>query len=96
LCQRKFGGGNKFRPASKIDRCIRNLISTLNTVPGRLTLSSCCGHGVYPMTIVVMDQSTGKVTELMSGKEIPRKDRFYKADVRGRYYIPEVSKPIVD
>lgn len=56
------------------------------------TLGCCCGHGKYPMTIVVKD--VGGIYEYISGKPIPRKKRFYlkEKDKEGFYYIPETLK----
>ena len=67
-----------------------NLIELLKQNQKVKPLGSCCGHFIYPMTIVVTDGE--KVWELMSGVEIPRKRNFYKLDNGGFYYIPEVMK----
>ena len=79
----------------RIDPCLKNVISLLNKRDSCMeTLSSCCGHGRYPMTIIIRD--TWKTFELFSGVEFPHdKKRFYKKDKEDFYYIPEVSKPIV-
>ena len=55
------------------------------------TLASCCGHGIYDPTIVVKDK-TGNIFEYYSSKLLgPRKrNRYYKKDNNGFYYIPEV------
>ncbi len=37
--------------SNKIDECIIPLIKWLNTHDFK-TVSSCCGHGKYPMTII--------------------------------------------
>ena len=50
-------------------------------------LACCCGHGIYPMTII-FDAGYGN-WELMSDQGIPRKKRFYIKDKQGYYYIPE-------
>ena len=73
----------------KIDTCMKDFIFRLNQ-KGIITLGCCCGHGIYPMTIVTKDD--GGIFELISGKEIPRKKRFYIKDKGGFYYIPEVTK----
>jgi len=72
---------------SEIDECMKEFIFRLNQY-GVETISCCCGHGKYPMTIVVED-SAG-IFDIVSGKEIPRKKKFYKKDKQGYYYIPEV------
>ena len=93
MCKLNKKSGNK-----KIDPCIKNFIKIINTSTIVRTLGSCCGHKKYPLTVVVefkngMSQSEGGMLypfELMSGKVIPRKKRFYKKDKQGYYYIPEV------
>jgi hypothetical protein len=72
---------------SEIDECMKYMIPILNTY-GIKTVGCCCGHGKYPMTIVVED-ALG-IFDLVSGAAIPRKKRFYKKDDEGYYYIPEV------
>ena len=87
----------------KIDECMKPLIRWLNNK--HKTILSCCGHGKYPMTVIVKegitirDKSipTGKKNiivyrEIISQKIIPRKKRFYKKDKQGYYYISETIK----
>jgi len=90
---------------TQIDKCMRPLIKYLKK-EGRNTVACCCGHGRYPMTIVVGRETsvvrtrripfniTEVITlwfeEILSGKVIPRKRRFYLKDKQGYYYIPEV------
>ena len=71
----------------RIDQSMVNLIEMINKTTHHKTLGCCCGHGKYPMTIVVKD--VVGVYELISGKSIPRKTRFYLKDKEGFYYIPE-------
>ncbi len=73
----------------RTDKCMLNLIGTLNQVPDFKVLACCCGHGKYPMTIIYKDQFSNNINELMSGKLIPRIRNFYKRDKQGYYYIPE-------
>lgn len=80
----------KKRPNARIDRCIRRLIDELNRSPFIVTLASCCGHGIYPLTIVVKDLETKRIYELLSNKTIPRTRNFYKHDGNGLYFIPEL------
>jgi len=83
-----------------IDRCMIKLVEFINTHPRINTISSCCGHGKYNMTIVIKYQTeTGidgrykwKVQELLSGIPLPMKTKYYKKDKQGYYYIPEVLK----
>jgi len=73
----------------KMDNCMVNLIKHINKYMPCKTLGCCCGHGKYPMTVVVQGK-TGLRFELLSNKLIPRKRRFYKKDKEGYYYIPEI------
>ncbi len=73
----------------RVDKCIRKLIKSL-TNHGYNTVACCCGHGIYPVTIVCKE-SNGYV-ELISGIKIPRTRNFYRLDSEGFYYIPEVNK----
>lgn len=81
--------------SGRIDKCIRNLVAALKFNPSFDVLASCCGHGRYPMTLIVRDEdaSGSVIRDLISGARIPRTRNFYRKDVRGFYYIPEVSKP---
>jgi len=75
----------------RIDKCMRKFIENLKGL-GVQTLACCCGHGKYPMTLVV-DIGFSKVLakEIFSGKQIPRKRNFYKKDKQGYYFIQEVK-----
>lgn len=81
----KFDRKNKGR---LIDPCMKMLIYNLRK-EGIETLSCCCGHGKYPMSIIIKD-SIGLKYDLCSGIFLFRKERFYRRDKSGRYYIPEV------
>ena len=72
---------------AKVDNCLAIAISNLNYY-GIRTLSSCCGHNRYPMTIIIKTD-LGNI-ELFSGLAIHRKRKFYKKDSKGYYFIPEV------
>jgi len=78
----------------RIDRCIAKLIIKLNEDIGMTTYGSCCGHGRYPMTIIVASspKKIGLKHEFCSGIQIPRTRRFYLKDKEGFYYIPEIQK----
>lgn len=84
----------KFNPKNegrRIDPCMDNLIKGINGVLDCYAfeiMGCCCGHGKYPMTIVIWG-THGRIFDLVSGKDIPRKTRFYKRDKQGVYYIPE-------
>ncbi len=73
----------------RVDACMTNIIYYLNN-HGCKTLGCCCGHGKYPMTIIHQSPN-GKIWDLMSGIEIPRKKRFYLKDKEGYYFIPELK-----
>jgi hypothetical protein len=74
---------------TRIDPCMKYLIRNLNLSFNDLrTVACCCGHGKYPMTILVKDRF-GNVYDLVSCEIINRKRRFYKRDSEGYYYIPE-------
>ena len=74
----------------KVDGCMQHLIVVLNK-PHYRTLGCCCGHGKYNASIIVKI-SDGRILDIISMKEIPRKKRFYKKDKQGYYFIPEVLK----
>ena len=77
------------RKSIRLDSCLRYIVDTLNNSDFPIkTLASCCGHGKYPMSIVVKD--VWRTWELFSGVELKRKKRFYVKDSEGFYYIPEV------
>lgn len=89
MCEKKQF---KYCP-STIDKCMQEVITNLNFMlkDKFKIVSCCCGHGIYPMTIVV-ENGDFNIVEIFSGKEIPRKKKFYKKDKKGYYYIPEVSE----
>lgn len=93
---------------TRIDPCMRVLIKNLKSLlpKDRKIVACCCGHGKYPMTIVIRntvgEKKEGVVNvyskdyfiawDLVSGVEIPRIKRFYKRDKQRIYYIPETIK----
>lgn len=81
---------NKKNDGRRIDPCMRNIIECLQQA-GVDTLACCCGHGKYPMSIII-NIGFGKILalEIFSNLQIPRKKRFYKRDKEGYYFIPEV------
>ena len=88
---------------TRIDPCMREFVSWLKNK--HKTVLCCCGHGKYPMTVIVKEISgiprTIKFIEIFSGKVLREiknpndKDpkKFYKRDEMGHYYIPEISEP---
>ena len=82
----------KFNPKNdsrRIDPCMKKFIDYYNHY-GIKTFACCCGHGKYPMTIIV--KFDGSYCDVFSLIKIPRKKRFYKKDKMGVYYIPECIK----
>ena len=79
---------------TQIDKCMRILIDNLKfmlrSTPHKI-IACCCGHGKYPMTIIVKHKE-GTIFDLMSGIQISRTRNFYKKDKQGYYYIPEVNR----
>ncbi len=73
---------------TRIDPCMRQVIQILRELNVK-TLACCCGHGKYPMTIVINGVGD-RYFDMVSGAEIPRKKKFYKKDKQGFYFIPEV------
>lgn len=75
----------------RLDSCIREEIRSLNA-RGIETVASCCGHGVYPRTVLYRN-AFGRIQDIKSGAIIPRARNLYRMDGRGFYYVPEVSAP---
>ena len=86
MCQ--FDPANEGR---RLDPCMATLIEELKR-HGVETVSCCCGHGKYPMTIVIRGRN-GFFFELLSGEFIERRRRFYRRDQDGVYFIPEAIEP---
>ena len=93
---------NKKTCNTRIDKCIKPLVEWLKNK--HQPVASCCGHGKYPLTIVVKEGITIKdksyptgikpvivYREIISQTIIPRTRNFYKRDSEGYYYIPEVK-----
>lgn len=75
----------------EVDPCIQPLVKAINQLNGFKTLSSCCGHKTYQTTIIIKDEE-GTITEFFSGikLEYRKRNRFYKRDENGFYFIPEL------
>lgn len=73
----------------RVDSCMRPLIMSL-TNHGYNTVACCCGHGIYPMTIICQVDKQKRFYDLISGIDVPRTRNFYRLDSKGYYYIPEV------
>ena len=89
MCElKKYHGTSNTR----IDKCMKHLIKFIKVKGGKIQpIACCCGHGKYPMTIVVRNH-LGHTWELLSNEVIRRKRNFYKRDKQGFYYIPELVK----
>jgi hypothetical protein len=77
----------------RIDKCLIEEINCLNMIKSLKTLASCCGHGKYDPTIVIKDHN-GNIFDYYSNKSLkPKKrNRYYKKDNEGFYFIPEIVK----
>ena len=77
-------------PNPRIDKCM-TWVGYINQKNLKV-VACCCGHGKYPMTIVVRNHLE-HTWELISNMRVPRKRNFYKRDKQGYYYIPETIIP---
>jgi len=70
----------------RIDECLREEIAILNK-NGFKTLASCCGHGLYPKTIVGILR--GQVIERVTGTILEKKkhNQYYRRDKAGYYHL---------
>lgn len=93
----KLPSGKTFR----VDPCMRELIQQLNK-DGVQTVACCCGHGIYPETVVFKVSSSPLMFSVFvhtkkfphhKALPIPRTRNFYKMDKNGFYYIPETLNP---
>lgn len=89
---------DKPKNARNIDPCLIPILQQINTENNHRyrTLLSCCGHNHYKKSIVVIENNR-RVFEWFSGVELPKyyknkkiRHRYYRKDVNGYYYIPEV------
>lgn len=79
----------------RLDPCMKSLMPLMKRSLEYSSLevvACCCGHRKYPKTIIIKDNVSGRIFDLMSGKTIKRKKKFYKKDADGYYFIPEVIK----
>jgi hypothetical protein len=84
--------GTGGRKQVRVDACLKPLIPFVDSLLNNCDLvACCCGHGRYPMTILGKYRSDGRVRELLSGTDIPRKRNFYRKDKDGFYFIPELN-----
>jgi len=93
MCEKKYLKQGNCNP--RIDKCLQKTIDRINKYSPFKTLASCCGHGVYNPTIIIKAKDR-KIYEFFTKKpiEIKKRNRYYKKDKKGYYYIPEIAKPI--
>lgn len=95
MCQKRNSRlipyGNQSNCSAKIDECLYRSVVRLNKL-GKPTLSSCCGHGRYKKSIIILCKDGVTRKEFYSNKIIPRQRRFYIMDEEGYYFIPEIEK----
>ena len=77
---------------TRIDPCMKKLCKFIDKNTGFKVLMCCCGHGKYPMSIVVRERYYAYQYEICSGVILNDKKRFYKRDKQGYYFIPEVKQ----
>lgn len=75
-----------------IDSCIAEKVDSLNKGGTFKTLGCCCGHGIYPATIIA--RWKGWIVEYYTGVSICRKRNFYRRDASGVYFLPEVKEKV--
>ncbi len=88
MCKKTKGCGRK------IDPCMRHFVKNANKLLNKRVeiRMCCCGHGKYPMTIILLDKLSGAYFEMFSGKLFLKSRKFYKRDKQGYYYIPGIKK----
>ena len=68
----------------RLDSCITEVVADLNKL-GMPTLASCCGHGIYPPSVVI--KIDGGIEDFYSKKVLTGQKYFYKTDSKGFYFI---------
>ncbi len=90
--------------APRIDPCLLDQIKMINenSGSGLKTIASCCGHGKYRATIVVLradgwmlEWITHKFIGMYNYKKKKQYNRIYKKDMSGFYFIPSLVQNIV-
>lgn len=79
---------------NRIDKCMVNLIKSFQKLTGYETIACCCGHGKYPITIIVKSKLDNNPIEITTKTTIPRTKKFYKKDKQGYYYLPELKSSL--
>lgn len=74
-----------------IDSCMVDLVRSPQE-KGIETVTCCCGHDIYPKTIIVRTGRPWVTKEICHNITFRgRKKRFYRKDENGVYYVPEVQ-----
>jgi hypothetical protein len=75
-------------------------VCLINGRPGLRTLASCCGHGKYPPTVVVLNVGLDCVFEWFTGAPLKRyykngkaNRQFYARDDEGVYCLVGLHYP---
>lgn len=89
MCKKHSSASGLIRGHSvRLDSCIRDKVVEMNN-EGLVTVASCCGHGLYPQTILMKD-GFGRITVAGTDIVVPRTRNLYRYDEKGYPYIPEV------
>lgn len=75
----------------RIDSCLVNIVQDINLEGQLKTILSCCGHDKYPATIIVRNKK-GEIFEFFTRKKLikQKRHRYYKRDVEGYYFVPQL------
>lgn len=78
----------------RVDACLPPVIERIRA-EGFKPVASCCGHGMYPATVVVRCPD-GSMMEYFTKVILPfkKRHRYYTRDDEGYYYIKECNKKI--
>jgi len=74
-----------------VDGCLLEALKIINNMRDFTTLGCCCGHGVYKKSIIIQNKIDNRIFEYYNQVEINRKNRFYKMDKNGYYFLPELE-----
>ena len=82
----------------RVDSCLKLIIQYLNEL-GYRTVASCCGHGIYKPTILILSWNIknnktywNHVYDFFTDIVLHKTKKFYKKDAEGFYYIPEIER----
>ena len=92
MCQKRNSVHRKINGVEKrLDSCIADMVVKLN-VQKIKTIMSCCGHGVYPISIIVEVEDIVTKEECLTNLFYPfqvwtKKRNLYRTDSNGLYYL---------